>query len=62
VNANMRQVWVECMRRVHHRRGDKPRARSKVADWIRKAAADGITPAEIGIFVRSNDQLARSRP
>jgi superfamily I DNA/RNA helicase len=49
------------MRRVHHRRGDKPRARSKAADWIRKVAADGITPAEIGIFVRSNDQLARAR-
>jgi mRNA-degrading endonuclease RelE of RelBE toxin-antitoxin system len=32
-----------------------------VADWIRKAVGDGITPAEIGIFVRSNDQLARAR-
>jgi UvrD-like helicase C-terminal domain/AAA domain len=32
-----------------------------VADWIRKVVADGITPAEIGIFVRSNDQLARAR-
>jgi len=32
-----------------------------IADWIRKAVADGIAPAEIGIFVRSNDQLARAR-
>jgi mRNA-degrading endonuclease RelE of RelBE toxin-antitoxin system len=32
-----------------------------VADWIRKAVVDGITPAEIGIFVRSNDQLVRAR-
>ena len=32
-----------------------------VADWIRKAVAGGIIPAEIGIFVRSNDQLARAR-
>ena len=32
-----------------------------VADWIKKAVQDGITPAEIGIFVRSNDQLARAR-
>lgn len=32
-----------------------------VADWIRAAVADGIAPAEIGIFVRSNDQLARAR-
>ena len=58
MNANMRQGWVECIRRVHHRPGDKPRARSKVADWIRKVAADGIAPAEIGIFARSNDHLA----
>ncbi len=32
-----------------------------VADWIKKAVADGVAPAEIGIFVRSNDQLARAR-
>lgn len=32
-----------------------------VADWIKQAVADGIAPAEIGIFVRSNEQLARAR-
>lgn len=32
-----------------------------VADWIKTTVADGIAPAEIGIFVRSNDQLARAR-
>jgi hypothetical protein len=32
-----------------------------VAEWIRKVVADGIAAAEIGIFVRSNDQLARAR-
>lgn len=32
-----------------------------VADWIGRAVADGIAPAEIGIFVRSNDQLTRAR-
>ncbi|MBN9070514.1 MAG: UvrD-helicase domain-containing protein [Rhizobiales bacterium] len=32
-----------------------------VADWIGQAIADGIAPAEIGLFVRSNDQLARAR-
>lgn len=32
-----------------------------VADWIKTSVADGIAPAEIGIFVRSNDQLARAR-
>lgn len=32
-----------------------------VADWITQSVADGIAPAEIGIFVRSNDQLARAR-
>lgn len=32
-----------------------------VADWIKQSVADGIAPAEIGIFVRSNDQLARAR-
>lgn len=32
-----------------------------VADWIKKAEADGVALAEIGIFVRSNEQLARAR-
>ncbi len=32
-----------------------------VANWIKTAVADGIAPAEIGVFVRSNDQLARAR-
>jgi superfamily I DNA/RNA helicase len=32
-----------------------------IADWIKKAVADGIAPAEIGIFVRSSHQLARAR-
>src|SRR5579872_3440943 len=32
-----------------------------MADWIKKTVADGIAPAEIGLFVRSNDQLARAR-
>jgi mRNA-degrading endonuclease RelE of RelBE toxin-antitoxin system len=32
-----------------------------VAVWIKKTVADGIAPAEIGIFVRSNDQLAKAR-
>lgn len=32
-----------------------------IADWIKAAVADGIAPAEIGVFVRSIDQLARAR-
>lgn len=32
-----------------------------VADWIKKSGADGIAPAEIGLFVRSNEQLGRAR-
>lgn len=32
-----------------------------VADWIKKAVADGFAPAEIGVFVRSNEQLGRAR-
>lgn len=32
-----------------------------VADWIKMAVTEGIAPAEIGIFVRSNDQLTRAR-
>jgi mRNA-degrading endonuclease RelE of RelBE toxin-antitoxin system len=35
--------------------------RNGVAAWIKVAVAEGIAPAEIGIFVRSNDQLARAR-
>jgi superfamily I DNA/RNA helicase len=41
--------------------GHAEREIAAVADWIKKAVADGIAPAEIGIFVRSNDQLARAR-
>ncbi len=40
---------------------DADREIQGVADWIRHSVADGIAPAEIGIFVRSNDQLARAR-
>ena len=32
-----------------------------VADWIKGAVMDGIAPAEIGVFVRSNHQLGRAR-
>lgn len=32
-----------------------------VAEWIKKVIADGAAPAEIGIFVRSNEQLSRAR-
>src|SRR3984957_10935221 len=41
--------------------GDPERESAGVADWIKKAVDGGIAPAEIGIFVRSNDQLARAR-
>jgi mRNA-degrading endonuclease RelE of RelBE toxin-antitoxin system len=40
---------------------DADRESKGVADWIKKVVVDGIAPAEIGIFVRSNDQLARAR-
>ena len=40
---------------------DADRETKGVADWIKAAVADGIAPAEIGVFVRSNDQLARAR-
>lgn len=32
-----------------------------VGDWIKESVADGIAPAEIGLFVRSNEQLGRAR-
>jgi hypothetical protein len=32
-----------------------------VADFLRKAVADGIAPAEIGIFVRFEAELSRAR-
>lgn len=40
---------------------DAQREIEGVADWIKKAVTDGVAPAEIGIFVRSNDQLVRAR-
>jgi hypothetical protein len=40
---------------------DAQREIEGVADWIGRAVADGIAPAEIGNFVRSNDQLGRAR-
>jgi superfamily I DNA/RNA helicase len=32
-----------------------------IAAWIRRLVADGIAPAEIGLFVRSNSELIRAR-
>lgn len=40
---------------------DAEREVAGVADWIKKSVADGIAPAEIGVFVRSNAQLVRAR-
>jgi superfamily I DNA/RNA helicase len=40
---------------------DAEREIQGVAEWIKNTLADGIATAEIGIFVRSNDQLARAR-
>lgn len=40
---------------------DADREIQGAADWIKQSVADGIAPAEIGIFVRSDDQLARAR-
>jgi len=40
---------------------DADREIQGVADWIKQSVADGIAPAEIGIFVRANGQLARAR-
>uniref|UniRef100_UPI003983CF2E 3'-5' exonuclease n=1 Tax=Gemmatimonas sp. TaxID=1962908 RepID=UPI003983CF2E len=32
-----------------------------IADWIRARRADGVLPEEIGVFVRSSEQLTRAR-
>jgi superfamily I DNA/RNA helicase len=32
-----------------------------IAHWIKTLVADGVAPAEIGLFVRSNNELARAR-
>lgn len=32
-----------------------------VAAWIKRVVADGVAPAEIGLFVRSKNELARAR-
>lgn len=40
---------------------DSARETKGVADWIKAAVADGVAPAEIGIFVRTNNQLGRAR-
>ncbi|WP_430445312.1 3'-5' exonuclease [Sphingorhabdus contaminans] len=40
---------------------DKADETRKVADYLRSAVEAGISPAEIGVFARSNDYLSRSR-
>ncbi len=40
---------------------DSAGERDGVAAWIKGAVADGIAPAEIGVFVRSLAQLSRAR-
>jgi mRNA-degrading endonuclease RelE of RelBE toxin-antitoxin system len=32
-----------------------------IAEWIKSIVAEGVSPAEIGLFVRSNNELARAR-
>jgi hypothetical protein len=32
-----------------------------IAEWIKQTVANGVAPAEIGLFVRSNSELARAR-
>jgi UvrD-like helicase C-terminal domain/AAA domain len=32
-----------------------------IAEWIKQIVVDGVAPAEIGLFVRSNNELARAR-
>jgi superfamily I DNA/RNA helicase/mRNA-degrading endonuclease RelE of RelBE toxin-antitoxin system len=34
--------------------------RGAVAEWIKARLGDGLVPAEIGVFVRSEDEMARS--
>jgi superfamily I DNA/RNA helicase len=41
--------------------GNSDEETKAVADWIAKCVKDGVLPHEIGIFVRSADQLARAR-
>lgn len=40
---------------------DVEEEQSAISYWISSAIEDGIEPEEIGIFVRSNDQLSRAR-
>lgn len=46
-------IIVEC--------ADEAEETSKVSAYLRSAIDDGISPAEIGIFVRSNEYLPRGR-
>jgi superfamily I DNA/RNA helicase len=41
--------------------GDANAEAAAVGHWISEAIADGIKPAEIGIFVRTHTELARAR-
>ncbi|GIK48234.1 MAG: DNA helicase [Alphaproteobacteria bacterium] len=40
---------------------DETTENQAVADFVKQAMADGYAPAEIGVFVRSRDQIARAR-
>lgn len=40
---------------------DSNEEKSSVAQWVKEIISDGIEPDEIGIFVRSNDELIRAR-
>lgn len=41
--------------------GDSEQERQEVVHWINKAIGEGIEPDEIGIFVRSTNELSRAR-
>ena len=40
---------------------DEAEEQRVVSDWIGKRLAEGLSPQEIGVFVRSTDQLKRAR-
>lgn len=40
---------------------DAARESQGIAEWIKGLVAEGVAPAEIGLFVRSNAELARAR-
>lgn len=62
MRARVRKQWAEGgMTRLITSHADANAEIAAVGQWVLQALADSIKPSEVGIFVRTRNQLDRAR-